>query len=105
MDGNPAIVGAYTGGLSLLSTTTLSPDLIGEIRLILAPVDAELGRGNSQVQITTRSGTNRFTGSAVWNVRNTALNANTGQTIAMSIQLPGNGSLASSIGETRINTR
>ena len=77
LDGNPAVVGAYTGGLSLLSTTTLSPDLVGEIRLILAPVDAELGRGNSQVQITTRSGTNKFAGSAVWNVRNTALNANT----------------------------
>ena len=45
--------------------------------MILAPVDAELGRGNSQVQITTRSGTNRFTGAATWNVRNTALNANT----------------------------
>ena len=77
LDGNPAVVGAYTGGMSLLATTTINPDLVGEIRLILAPVDAEMGRGNSQVQITTRSGTNRFTGSAVWNVRNTALNANT----------------------------
>src|SRR5262249_25452775 len=59
--------GAYTGGDRLLSTTTLNPDLVGEIRLILAPVDAELGRGNSQIQITTRSGTNKFAGSAVWN--------------------------------------
>jgi len=77
LDGNPAVVGAYTAGLSLLATTTINPDLIGEIRLILAPVDAELGRGNSQVQITTRSGTNKFSGTAVWNVRNSALNANT----------------------------
>ena len=69
--------GGYGGGYSLLSTTTLNPDLVGEIRLILSPVDAELGRGNSQVQITTRSGTNRYTGSAVWNIQNTALNANT----------------------------
>ncbi|HET9942433.1 MAG TPA: TonB-dependent receptor, partial [Terriglobia bacterium] len=69
--------GGYGGGYQLLSTTTLHPDLIGEIRLILSPVDAELGRGNSQVQITTRSGTNRYSGSAVWNVQNTALNANT----------------------------
>ena len=29
--------------------------------MILSPVDAELGRGNSQIQIQTRSGTNRFT--------------------------------------------
>jgi hypothetical protein len=40
-------------------------------------VDAELGRGNTQIQIQTRGGTNRFTGSAVWNVQNSALNANT----------------------------
>src|SRR5687767_1617605 len=63
-------VGAFT-------TTQTNPDLVGEIRLILAPVDAELGRGNAQIQITTRSGTNRYTGSAVWNVRNTALDART----------------------------
>jgi hypothetical protein len=58
-------------------TTLIHPDLISEIRLILAPVDAELGRGNGQVQIRTRSGTDRFTGSAVWSIRNSALNANT----------------------------
>ena len=34
-------------------------------------------RGNGQIQITTRSGTNRYTGSAVWNVENTKLNPNT----------------------------
>ena len=63
-------VGAFT-------TTQTNPDLVGEIRLILTPVDAELGRGNSQIQITTRSGTNRYSGSAVWNVRNSALDART----------------------------
>jgi hypothetical protein len=61
----------------LFATTTINPDLVGEIRIILSPVDAEQGRGNGQIQIQTRSGTNRFTGSAVWNVRNSALNANT----------------------------
>ncbi|HLQ77907.1 MAG TPA: carboxypeptidase-like regulatory domain-containing protein, partial [Terriglobia bacterium] len=71
--------GAAIGGKGryLLSDTTLLPDLIGEIRLILSPVDAELGRGNSQIQISTRSGTNKYTGSAAWYVRNTALDANT----------------------------
>ncbi len=59
------------------TTTNINPELVGEIRLILAPVDAELGRGNSQIQIQTRSGTNRYTGSAVWHVQNSALNANT----------------------------
>jgi hypothetical protein len=60
----------------LSGTTTMNPDLIGEIRVILSPVDAELGRGNGQVQVLTRSGTNQFRGAAVWNIRNTALSAN-----------------------------
>jgi hypothetical protein len=64
-------------GRQVLTTNVINPDLVGEIRLILSPVDAELGRGNSQIQIQTRSGTNKFNGSAVWNVQNTALNANT----------------------------
>src|SRR5215831_6104507 len=63
--------------LGVTSTTVINPDLVGEMRLILAPVDAETGRGNGQVQILTRSGTNRYTGSAVWAVRNSALDANT----------------------------
>jgi hypothetical protein len=64
-------------GPRTLSTTNISPDLVGEIRLIVSPVDAEIGRGNSQIQISTRSGTNRYSGSASWNVRNSALDANT----------------------------
>ena len=61
----------------LSSTANINPDLVGEIRIILAPVDAEQGRGNGQVLISTRSGTNRYTGSAVWYARPSALNANT----------------------------
>src|SRR5436190_6336814 len=49
-------------GTRALSQTILLPDLVGEVRMILAPVDAELGRGNSQIQISTRSGTNKYTG-------------------------------------------
>ena len=45
--------------------------------MILAPVDAELGRGNAQIQFLTRSGTNRYTGSLVWSATNSALDANT----------------------------
>jgi len=65
----------YTLGVT--STTLINPDLVGEMRVILTPVDAETGRGNGQVQIFTRSGTNQFAGTAVWTVRNSALDANT----------------------------
>ena len=64
----------YPNGI--YSVTTINPDLVGEIRLILAPVDVEMGRGNGAIQYTTRSGTNKYSGSAVWSVRNTALNPN-----------------------------
>lgn len=63
--------------LGVTSTTLINPDLVGEMRVILAPVDAESGRGNGQVQILTKSGGNQFRGSAVWAVRNSALDANT----------------------------
>jgi hypothetical protein len=66
-----------TWGRQVMSPTSINPDLVGEIRLILTPVDAEIGRGNGQIQIQTRSGTNKFTGNANWSVRNSALNANT----------------------------
>jgi hypothetical protein len=61
----------------LNSATYLNQDLVGEMRMILAPVDAETGRGNGQVQITTRSGGNEYHGAAVWNIRNSALDART----------------------------
>jgi hypothetical protein len=59
------------------SNTVINPDLVGEVRMILSPVDAEVGHGNAQVQIQTRSGTNQFRGAAVWNIQNSALNPNT----------------------------
>jgi len=60
---------------------TAQPDLVGEIKLILTPVDAQ-GPAPGQVQIQTRPGTTRYTGTAVWNVANNAVptsfwNANT----------------------------
>ena len=47
--------------------------------MIVAPVDAEMGRGNAQIQVLTRSGTNTYRGSAVYNVQNSALNSKTWQ--------------------------
>jgi hypothetical protein len=75
-DGISVTDGRFINGV--FSTTTINPDLVGEVRLILTPVDAEQGRGNAQIQIQTRSGTNTYSGSAAWYVRNTALNPNTG---------------------------
>jgi len=70
-DGLSVQEGRYAAGVG--STTLINPEMVGELRVILAPVDAELGRGNGQVQILTRSGTNKLHGSAVWSVRNSAL--------------------------------
>ena len=55
-DGISVTENRYINGVS--STTLINPDLVGEMRVILTPVDAETGRGNGQVQILTRSGTN-----------------------------------------------
>jgi hypothetical protein len=74
-DGLSVQEGRYANGV--FATTLVNPDMVGEFRVILTPVDAELGRGNGQVQILTRSGTNEFRGSAVWAIRNSALDANT----------------------------
>jgi hypothetical protein len=73
-DGLSVSDGRFQSGV--FTTNFINPDLVGEIRVILAPVDAEMGRGNGQVIINTRSGTNRFSGAAQWDVRNTALNPN-----------------------------
>jgi hypothetical protein len=54
----------------------MSTDKIAEFRLISSPADAEYGRGSAQIQMLTRSGTNRFAGSLFWTHRNTVLNAN-----------------------------
>lgn len=75
MDGISVQDSRYDLGIN--SATHINPDLVDEIRLIVAPADAETGRGSGQVQILTKSGTNKFRGAAFWNVQNPALNANT----------------------------
>jgi hypothetical protein len=49
--------------------------MVDEMRVVVAPVDVE-GRGAAQIQMRARSGGNQFHGAATWNVRNSALNAN-----------------------------
>jgi hypothetical protein len=51
-------------------------DAIEEVRVITSPVDAEMGRGSGQVQVSSRSGGNEFHGSIFEFHRNTVLNAN-----------------------------
>jgi hypothetical protein len=84
-------VGATAAGrwaAGFRAATVINPDLVGEVRMILSPVDAEIGRGNAQVQIQTRSGTNTFRGAAVWNIA-IALSIQTrGRTIESSPGLP-----------------
>src|SRR5437016_710370 len=72
-DGFNVTDGRYNHGA--FSVTYTSPDLVEEVRIITAPVDAEVGRGSGQVQMVTRAGTNQFRGSAFWYNRNSALDA------------------------------
>src|SRR5881296_983911 len=73
-DGIPVSDGRYDVGAA--TTTYVSPDLVDEVRIIVAPADAETGRGSGQIQMSTRSGTNEFHGSLFWTNRNSKLDAN-----------------------------
>jgi hypothetical protein len=66
--------GRYENGA--WSTVYTSPDLVEEVKVVVAPVDAETSRGNGQVQMITRSGTNQFRGSLSWSNHNSSLDAN-----------------------------
>jgi hypothetical protein len=66
--------GRYENGA--WSVVYSSPDLVEEVKVLVAPVDAETSRGSGQVSMVTRSGTNSFRGSAFWVNHNSALDAN-----------------------------
>src|SRR5262249_9139420 len=80
-------VGGERWPTGINTATELHPDLVGEIKMILAPVDAEMGRGSGQVQIQTRSGTNQFHGGGVWSAKNSVLDSNVGKTTEVWIPL------------------
>ena len=73
MDGVTMNTGRHTQGLK--TSFFVAPDMVDEMRVVVAPVDVE-GRGAAQIQMRARSGGNQFHGAATWNVRNSALNAN-----------------------------
>lgn len=72
LDGVTMNTGRHTQGLK--PTYFITPDLVDEMRVVVAPVDVE-GRGAAQIQMRARSGGNQFHGAATWNIRNSALNA------------------------------
>jgi len=74
-DGIPVNQGRYNPGV--FTQTFISPDLVDEVRIIVAPADAEFGRGSAQVQLATRSGTNEYRGSVFWGNRNSVWDAAT----------------------------
>ena len=51
--------------------------IVKEVRVIVAPADAEFGRGSGQVQLATRSGSNNYHGSLFWSNRNSVWDAAT----------------------------
>jgi len=74
VDGVNAVDNRINEGVYVQFMTT--SDRIDEVRVVTSPADAQYSRGATQIQMSTRSGTNRYTGS-MWNVvRNNGLNAN-----------------------------
>jgi hypothetical protein len=73
-DGMNVSAGRFEDGAWSLTYT--SPDLVEEVKVVVAPVDAQTSRGNGQVSMVTRSGTNQLRGSVFWANHNSALDAN-----------------------------
>ena len=74
-DGIPVTGGRWPTGLD--ATTEVNPDLVGEVRMILAPVDAEMGRGSGQVADSDQIRNKRIPRRRSLECQNTALDAKT----------------------------
>jgi hypothetical protein len=75
-DGIVVSDGRYLDWNGAYAATYSSPDLVEEVQVSVGAVDAEAGRGSSQVRLQTRSGTNEYHGALFWTTNNSALNAN-----------------------------
>src|SRR5262245_52155817 len=73
-DGINVSAGRFEDGAWSLTYT--SPDLVEEVKVVVAPVDAQTSRGSGQVSMVTRSGTNQVHGAVFWANHNSALDAN-----------------------------
>src|SRR5256886_1655438 len=69
-DGINVSAGRFEDGAWSLTYT--SPDLVEEVKVVVAPVDAQTSRGVGQVSMITRSGTNQLRGSVFWANHNSA---------------------------------
>jgi Carboxypeptidase regulatory-like domain/TonB dependent receptor-like, beta-barrel len=74
-DGMNVSAGRFEDGAWSLTYT--SPDLVEEVKVVVAPVDAQTSRGSGQVSMVTRSGTNQLHGTVFWANHNSALDAST----------------------------
>jgi hypothetical protein len=72
-DGMNVSAGRFEDGAWSLTYT--SPDLVEEVKVVVAPVDAQTSRGSGQVSMVTRSGTNQVHGAVFWANHNSALDA------------------------------
>ena len=72
-DGVNVSAGRFEDGAWSLTYT--SPDLVEEVKVVVAPVDAQTSRGTGQVSMVTRSGTNQVKGSVFWVNHNSAMDA------------------------------
>src|SRR5215475_2244085 len=72
-DGINVSAGRFEDGAWSLTYT--NPDLVEEVKVVVAPVDAQTARGSGQVSMVTRSGTNQFRGSVFWANHNSDLDA------------------------------
>jgi hypothetical protein len=75
-DGVPVTDGRYLDWNGAFSATYSSPDLIEEVQITVGTIDAAASRGNAQVRLQTRSGTNQFHGALFYTTNNSAANAN-----------------------------
>jgi hypothetical protein len=66
--------GRYENGA--WSVVYTPPEMVEEVKVIVAPIDAETSRGNGQVQLVSRSGTNQYRGTVSWSNHNSSLDAN-----------------------------
>src|SRR5262250_1205613 len=66
--------GRYENGA--WSVTYTPPDLVEEVKVVVALVDAETSRGAGQISMVTRSRTNSYNGSVFWTNHNASLDAN-----------------------------
>ena len=73
VDGMTVNNGRHEQGLA--TATSINPDMVAEVRIVVAAVDVETP-GSAQFQVRTKSGTNEFHGALVWNNENSVLNAN-----------------------------